>query len=111
MLEASDCHAAARVPPAAHFQARAQRRAARREQQASRVCALCAALTNVHTSVAAHHTLQSPPRGAVPATYELRTYQLILGYNPVPELRAAFCEGCVLRGMCSAAASERADTC
>jgi hypothetical protein len=49
----------------------------------------------------------------VPATYELRTYQLILGYNPVPELRAAFCEGCVLRDVHVAAQAieqTRADT-
>lgn len=55
MLEASDCHAAAGVPPASQF---------------------------------------SPPaRTATPALYEMRTYQLILGYNPVPELRTAFRAG------------------
>ena len=55
MLEASDCHAAAGVPPASQF---------------------------------------SPPaRTATPALYEMRTYQLILGYNPVPELRTAFRTG------------------
>lgn len=32
---------------------------------------------------------------APPPVYELRAYQLILGYNPVPEMRKAFCVGCV----------------
>ena len=40
--------------------------------------------------VAQYH---SPLKAAEPAVYELRTYQLILGYNPVPQLRAALVEG------------------
>ena len=32
---------------------------------------------------------------AAPPVYELRAYQLILGYNPVPEMRKAFSVGCV----------------
>jgi hypothetical protein len=48
---------------------------------------------------------QSPARTDTPATYELRTYKLILGYNPVPELRAAFCAGCARCAVVHAAVS------
>jgi len=38
-------------------------------------------------------SFSSPLVAGQPASYELRTYRLILGYNPVPQLRAAFERG------------------
>lgn len=79
MLEASDCHTAAGVPPASQFQARLPCTRAARGVAASEADGGAAA--------------QPPARTATPALYEMRTYQLILGYNPVPELRSAFRAG------------------
>ena len=79
MLEASDCHTAAGVPPASQVQARLPCTRAARGVAASEADGGAAA--------------QPPARSATPALYEMRTYQLILGYNPVPELRSAFRAG------------------
>lgn len=38
-------------------------------------------------------TLALRPAGVSPAVFELRQYQLVLGYSPVKDLRAAFCSG------------------
>ena len=53
-------------------------------------------------------TLQqaSPAESHALPVYELRSYQLILGYNPVPELRKAFCTGCA--HACALPAASRA---